>query len=294
MTSRGPLVIKLGGALIDDACAMRATVRAIGALEAVAPGSTVVVHGGGAAVDRQLARLGMETRRHEGIRITPPEQMEQIAGVLAGATNARLTGALLAEGVRAVGMTLASGGLTLARVAVREGADLGRVGEITGGRADVAHALLEAGLVPVISSIAADAQGELLNVNADDAAVAVAGIVRARALVFLTDVPGVRGAEGRIIERLDRSAAESLIGSGVISGGMIPKVRGALDAAQRCGAPVVIAGWADPAALATIAAGGAAGTACAASHATCGAPTAARNRAKPARNQPAHRVEIHS
>lgn len=292
MTHRGPLLIKLGGALIDDAHAMRATVRAIGALEAVAPGSTVVVHGGGAAVDRQLARLGMETRRHEGIRITPPEQMEQIAGVLAGATNARLTGALLAEGVRAVGMTLAAGGLTRARVAGRSGVDLGRVGDIAGGRADVAHALLEVGLVPVISSIAADAQGELLNVNADDAAVAVAGIVGARALVFLTDVPGVRGADGCILERLDRSAAESLIASGAIGGGMIPKVRGALDAAERCGAPVVIAGWGDPAALATIAAGGTACTACTAGPVEPGA--AARTRARPSFAGAATRVEVHS
>jgi acetylglutamate kinase len=264
MTSTGPLVVKLGGALIDDAHALRATVRAIGALEAVSPGSTVVVHGGGAAVDRQLARLGMETRRHEGIRITPPEQMEQIAGVLAGAINARLTGALLAEGVRAVGITLAAGGLVTARAASRAGVDLGRVGETTGGSPGAATALLDSGFVPVISSIATDAQGEPLNVNADDAAVAVASVVHARALVFLTDVPGVRGADGRVIDRLDGEMASRLIADGVISGGMIPKVRGAVDAAERCGAPVVIAGWADPDALATIAAGGIAGTACAA------------------------------
>lgn len=262
MSGPGPLVVKLGGALIDSPSALRATVRAIGALESIARGSTVVVHGGGAAVDRQLARLGMETMRHEGIRITPPEQMEQIAGVLAGAINARLTGALLAEGVSAVGMTLAAGGLTVSQVAVRAGTDLGRVGEACGGRADIAHALLDRGFVPVISSIATDADGELLNVNADDAAVAVASVVGARALVFLTDVPGVRGAGGELIARLDGKAASQLIADGVISGGMIPKVRGAIDAAERCGAPVVIAGWADPSALATIAAGGSAGTSC--------------------------------
>jgi len=262
MTSTGPLVVKLGGALIDDDAALRATVRSIGALEAIAPGSTVVVHGGGAAVDRQLARMGMETRRHEGIRITPPEQMEQVAGVLAGATNARLTGALLAEGVHAVGMTLSSGGLTAANAATRDGVDLGRVGAVSPGSPALAMALLDRGFVPVLSSIATDAQGELLNVNADDAAVAVASTVRARALVFLTDVPGVRGADGCILGALDRSAAESLIACGIISGGMIPKVRGAIDAADRCGVPVVIAGWADPATLATIASGGATGTAC--------------------------------
>jgi acetylglutamate kinase len=262
MSGAGPLVIKLGGALIDDARALRATVHAIGALEAVAPGSTVVVHGGGAAVDRQLARLGMETRRIAGVRVTPPDQMEQIAGVLAGAINARLTGALLAEGVRAVGITLASGVLTEAHVSTQFGADLGRVGEIRGGDPMLARTLLDGGFVPVISSIAADAQGELLNVNADDAAVAVAATVGARALVFLTDVPGVRDADGSAIAHLDAEQANSLISAGVISGGMIPKVRGAIDAAARCGAPVVIAGWADPSVLATLAAGGRAGTAC--------------------------------
>ena len=280
MSRAGPLVVKLGGALIDDALAMRSVVHAIGALESLSPGSTVIVHGGGAAVDRQLARLGMETRRHEGIRITPPEQMEQVAAVLAGAINARLTGALLAEGVHAVGMTLAAGGLATARVAVRAGADLGRVGQITGGRPDVVDALLDRGLIPVISSIAADARGELLNVNADDAAVAVAAAVGARALVFLTDVPGVRGADGRIIARMDRRTATHLIEAGVISGGMIPKVRGAIDAATRCGAPVVIAGWANPKALATLAAGGAEGTACTAdADAACAGSEAAPLRA---------------
>ena len=262
MTSPGPLVVKLGGALLDDAAALRATVRSIGTLEAISPGSTVIVHGGGAAVDRQLARLGMQTRRHEGIRITPPDQMEQIAGVLAGATNARLTGALLAEGVRAVGISLSAGGLTAARVLARSDADLGRVGEITGGCADVVHALLDRGFVPAVSSIAMDAEGELLNVNADDAAVAVAAVVGARALVLLTDVPGVRGADGRTLAHLDRGLAAALIADGTISGGMIPKVRGAIDAAERCGCPAVIAGWADPGALAALAAGGTAGTAC--------------------------------
>lgn len=262
MSGTRPLVIKLGGALIDDARALHATVRAIGGLEAVAPGSTVVVHGGGAAVDRQLARLGMETRRVAGIRVTPPDQMEQIAGVLAGAINARLIGALLAEGVRAVGITLASGALTEAEVSTQFGTDLGRVGEIRGGDPQLVRTLLDGGFVPVISSIAADAQGELLNVNADDAAVAVAATVSARALVFLTDVPGVRDADGSAITHLDAEQADRLIAAGVISGGMIPKVRGAIDAAARCSAPVVIAGWADPAVLATLAAGGSAGTAC--------------------------------
>lgn len=269
MSHPSPLVLKLGGALIDDAHALDAIVHAISHLERRTPGSLVIVHGGGAAVDRQLARLGMATERREGIRITPPDQMEQIAGVLAGAINAKLTATLLAEGVRAVGMTLAGGGLAHTARATRYAFDPGQVGEIRGGSPDVVRSLLGGGFVPVISSIGADSDGSLLNVNADDAAAAVAGIVGARALVLLTDVPGVRGADGRTIPTLDAGAAEALIASGVITGGMIPKVRSAADTATRCGVPVVIAPWADPSALATLADGGRAGTAFLAAQAVC-------------------------
>ena len=102
--------------------------------------------------------------------------------------------------------------------------------------------------------------GGFLNVNADDAAAQLAGIVGASGLLLLTDVPGVKGADGAVIAQLDEPGAEALIADGTVTGGMIAKVRGAVDAAGRAGVPVVIASWADPAALEALASGASVGT----------------------------------
>ncbi|NBX25471.1 MAG: acetylglutamate kinase, partial [Planctomycetes bacterium] len=193
-------MIKLGGALLDEPDAHAKAFDALASCLRSAPG--VVVHGGGKAVDRQLERLGMPSRKQEGIRITPPDQMDEITGVLAGRMNARLVGLLLARGVRAVGLTLGDAGLTHARVTTRYAFDAGRVGEITGGDATLLHTLLQAGFTPVLSSVALDAQGGALNVNADEAAAAIARLLPAERLVLLTDVPGVRNGAGRVLPRL--------------------------------------------------------------------------------------------
>jgi acetylglutamate kinase len=115
-------------------------------------------------------------------------------------------------------------------------------------------------VLPVVSSIGTSASGELLNVNADDAAAAVASIVRAQGLVFLTDVPGVLDANRSLVPSLDAASIDHLITDGTISGGMIPKVRGALETAAATGVAVTIAGWADPTALSNLLTGGVAGT----------------------------------
>jgi len=246
-----PPVIKLGGALLDEPEAHAKAFDALGACLQSSPG--VVVHGGGKAVDRHLERLGMPSRKQDGIRVTPPEQMDQITGVLAGCMNARLVGLLLARGVRAVGLTLGDAGVTRARVTTRYAFDAGRVGEITGGDASLLHALLREGFTPVLSSIALDAHGIPLNVNADEAAAAVARLLPAARLVLLTDVPGVKDASGRVVASLDAARTQAMIDSGEITGGMVVKVRGALEAAETAGVPVLVAGWNDPAALARLA-----------------------------------------
>jgi acetylglutamate kinase len=120
--------------------------------------------------------------------------------------------------------------------------------------------LLSGGFLPVLSSIAVCEAGGFLNVNADDAAAQLAGILHAQGLLLLTDVPGVKDANGQVIAELTATAAETLIADGTVTGGMIAKVRGALDAAQRAGVPVVIASWCDPAALEALATGAAIGT----------------------------------
>ena len=255
-----PFVIKLGGALMDSAPALDAVCRQVAGMHAMQPGSVVVVHGGGKAVDRQLAALGMPTERRDGIRITPPEQVLQISGVLSGQVNALLVGSMIAAGARACGLRLADAGLARCSRATHLGFDAGCVGTVTGGDPTALRALLACGVLPVISSIGTGESGELLNVNADDAAAAVASILGARGLVFLTDVPGVLDGTRALIPSLDAPGIERLITDGTISGGMIPKVRSALETAAATGVPVTIAGWADPASLTNLLTGGVAGT----------------------------------
>ncbi len=244
-----PLVIKVGGAMLDEPGKHLATINGIVDLhrEARSRGSGVVlVHGGGAAVDRHLARLGIVTERIDGIRVTPPDVVEEIVGVLAGRVNTRLLGLLSAAGAQPVGLSLGDGGLCSCRKATRYPFDPGSVGEIVSGDATVLRTLIGGGFLPVISSIGLDELGGFLNVNADDAAAAIARIAHGSELVLLTDVAGVLDAEGAVIPSLDREGIDRLIAEGTISGGMIAKVRGALDAAERAGVPVTIASWKDP------------------------------------------------
>lgn len=255
-----PFVIKLGGALMDSPSALTPICQQIAAMHASQPGCVVVVHGGGKAVDRQLAALGMPTERRDGIRITPPEQVLQISGVLSGQVNAQLVASMIAAGVRACGLRLSDAGLASCTRATHLGFDPGCVGSVHAGDPSGIRALLGAGVLPVVSSIGTSAAGELLNVNADDAAAAVASILRARGLVFLTDVPGVLAAGHGIIPELDAATIDRLVTDGTITGGMIPKVRGALETAAATGVAVTIAGWADPTILSNLLSGGVAGT----------------------------------
>ena len=171
--------------------------------------------------------------------------------MLAGSAHVRLLGILAAQGARVVGLTLSDGGLCECRHTTRYAFDAGEVGEITGGDGTVARTLLAAGFMPVVNSIGLSAKGEPLNVNADEAACAIARVVGAAGIVLLTDVPGVLDQTKALIAELDAARIDELIADGTISGGMIPKVRNALDAANQAGCPATIASWRDPAAIAT-------------------------------------------
>lgn len=255
-----PLVIKLGGLAVDEPEKAEPLLRALIELHAHEPGGMAIVHGGGKAVDRRMERLGLPTVRAAGLRVTPPDQIDEVVATLAGVVNKRLAAALTHLGARAVGLCLGDGGVATAGALQAPGVDLGHVGEVTGGDPAMLHRLLSEGYLPVLSSIAFGPKGVLLNVNADDAAAAVAAILGARMLVLLTDVPGVLADDGRRIPLLESEEIEKLIGSGVIHGGMVPKVRAALAAANHAGAPVLIASWSEPESLAHIAAGHAPGT----------------------------------
>jgi acetylglutamate kinase len=251
----GPLVVKIGGALLEQADQHMDAFAGLLALHRAhrdqGGGGIVLVHGGGAQVDKQLKLVGIETPRIEGIRVTTREAIDQVVGVLAGSAHMRLLGILQAQGAHVVGLSLSDGGLCTCRHTTKFAFDAGEVGEITGGDGTVVHALLAAGFMPVVNSIGLSAKGEPLNVNADEAACSIARIVGAAGIVLLTDVPGVLDQSKQLIAELDATRIDELVANGTISGGMIPKVRGALDASREAGCPATIASWRDPAAIAT-------------------------------------------
>lgn len=250
--SPGPVVIKVGGTMVEDLSTAPPLWRAIAALHASHPAGVVVLHGGGKAVDRHLDRLGMVTQRKEGIRITPPEQLDEIVGVLAGRVNKAIVSQFLAIGTRAVGLCLGDGGAVPTARTTRYAFDPGRVGEVVETAAspgpNLLRVLLREGFLPVLSSIGIDSAG-FLNVNADDAAAGVARTIGASALVLMTDVPGILDGRKNLVPQIDEAGILQLIASGEISGGMIVKARAASQTAQKIGAPVVILSGSGPAAL---------------------------------------------
>jgi acetylglutamate kinase len=222
------LVAKIGGSTLG---AHDTTLEDIVALQrrGVRP---VVVHGGGALISEWLKLHGVPTRFERGLRVTDARTLDVVVAVLAGLVNKRLVAALTAAGGRAVGLSGADGGLFKARVL---GGKLGYVGEVAEIDARLLLDLMEDGLVPVVAPIAVEWRGEaptkqLLNINADTAAGAVAVALAARRLVFLTDVPGIRGEDGETVTALSSARVGALTEAGVIEGGMIPKVEACLKA----------------------------------------------------------------
>jgi acetylglutamate kinase len=201
------------------------------------PDRVLLVHGGGRAVERELAARGLESRFVDGRRATSPEAMAVVEDVLSGVVNKGLVAGLVRAGVPAVGVTGRDDGLITARV----DAPLGRVGIPEAVRTDLLDTLWAAGLVPVVSPVSEGADGGAVNVNADEAALALARALQARSLVYLSDVDGVR-VDSAPVEALDARAAQRHIDEGIIAGGMALKVRMALEAAAAGIDEVVIAG----------------------------------------------------
>ena len=193
----------------------------------------VVVPGGGPLISEWLKAHDIPTRFERGLRVTDARTLDVVVAVLAGLVNKRLVAALTAAGGRAVGMSGADGGLFKARLLDEK---LGYVGEVAEVDTRPLSDLLQDGFVPVVAPIAIEWRGEaptkqLLNINADTAAGAVAVALAARRLVFLTDVPGIRGEDGETVTALSSARADALTEAGVIEGGMIPKVEACLQAA---------------------------------------------------------------
>ena len=194
----------------------------------------VVVHGGGALINDWLKAHSVPIRFERGLRVTDARTLDVVVAVLAGLVNKRLVAALAAAGGRAMGLSGADGRLFRATLLDEK---LGYVGEVAEVDTRPLLDLLEGEFVPVVAPIAAEWRDEvltsqLLNINADTAAGAVAKALAARWLVFLTDVPGIRGEDGETVASLSPAGARSLTDSGFIQGGMIPKVEACLLAAS--------------------------------------------------------------
>jgi len=234
------LVVKLGGTTIAD---QRQVLEEVAVIARQRP--LVLVHGGGKRMTEWLDRLGVTHRFEGGLRVTDPAALEVAAAVLRGVINSELVAGLRDLGVDAVGLSGVDGGLLIGERVP----DLGLVARVVGLRRDLLDALLVAGQVPVVAPLARDESGVVCNVNADDVAAGIASGLGARQLVLLTDVDGVRDASGARLDSLTAGEAEALIASGVIAGGMVPKVRAALASLTWPGSEAIIADAAAPAAL---------------------------------------------
>ncbi|MEP1386093.1 MAG: acetylglutamate kinase [Paraglaciecola sp.] len=237
MTTKQSLVIKVGGAF------MQAPEVAIQLLNTIAKlqdqYQVVLVHGGGTMVEELLLALNLPSQKIDGLRVTPKEHMPFITGALAGTANKQLCGLAIRAGIIPVGLSLADGNMCTTTV-LRE--DLGSVGAVVAAESSLLDALASTDMLPIISSIGADSSGNLLNVNADQAATVVAQLLNAQ-LILLSDVPGVLDADKTLIEQLDTEIIEQLIAQNVIRDGMIVKVQAALTAATSLGRSVTIASW---------------------------------------------------
>ena len=234
------IVLKIGGSVAGEEAAALDVVAALHD----AGNPLVVIHGGGPLATEWATRLGLETRFVRGLRVTDEAMRDVAIAAFAGIANTRVVANLVARGVPAVGLSGVDGGLLRAE---REDAELGLVGRVTLVDSALLEELIEAGRVPVVAPLALEKNGgEVLNVNGDAVAGAIAASLGARLLVFVTDVPGVRAKDGKVIATLDVARAKELVDDGTIEGGMLPKVEACLVAAAAgCRSAIVAARGAD-------------------------------------------------
>ena len=222
------VVVKYGGAAMIDADLADSWARDVVLLEHVGI-RPIVVHGGGPALTRTMARLGLETEFVEGHRVTTAEAAEVAEMVLSGALNKEIVSRLNRAGGRAIGLSGTDASLISVRQHRPGGRDIGFVGEVEALDPKPLHVLLQNGYIPVISSTASDDTGQPYNINADLVAGAVAAATQATKLVFLSDVPGVI-VDGEVVSALDETDARGLLADGRATGGMRPKLEAGLHA----------------------------------------------------------------
>src|SRR3989338_961428 len=233
------IVVKYGGSAMVDETLKESFTQDITLMKYIGL-NPVIVHGGGPQIGEVLAKMGIESKFHNGMRITDEATMDVVEMVLVGKINKEIVSFINRHGGKAVGVSGKDGGLIQAerlppekiKVAKRapEIIDLGRVGRVSAINPHVIETLSQQNFIPIVAPVGVSEEGETLNINADYVAGAIAKALVAEKLVLLTDVEGVKGQEEKVISNLNDQEAEKMIKNGVVSGGMIPKVKCALEA----------------------------------------------------------------
>lgn len=231
--NRKIVVVKYGGsAMLDEE--LKANVIKDVVLLKLVGFKPIIVHGGGKEISRWVGKVGMEAKFVNGLRVTDKDTME-IAEMVLGKVNKELVTLVQSLGVKAVGISGKDGGLLQCRKKLSKGEDIGYVGEITKVEPKVLHDLLEKDFLPIVFPVGFDEEFDTYNINADDAACAIAEAVHAEKLVFLSDIEGVYKDQDKpetLISELHVNEAEALISDGYVGGGMIPKLRNCIDAIE--------------------------------------------------------------
>ncbi len=237
------VVVKMGGSTLDSENILEEFAEAM----ALVPKEyrTVVVHGGGKDIGRQLARMGREFTFVDGLRVTDDETIDQVEMVLSGLVNKWIARALERKGLRAVGVSGTDLGLFRAEKLVSKSGDLGFVGKIREVNPELLDILLEKNIVPVVSPISIGPEIRAYNVNADHAAQKLAEVWKADHLIYITDVPGIKVC-GEVRETIRLDEVDALIECGEVTGGMIPKIRSSSTAVSNGVGRVHIIGWKGP------------------------------------------------
>ncbi len=220
------IVIKYGGSAMTDALLKEKTIEDIVLMKLVGM-KPVIVHGGGPAINSMLKKTGVNSSFHNGLRITDGETMEITEMVLSGKVNKEIVGLFQQHGINAAGISGKDGNTLVAGKLRIDGTDIGLVGEVYDVNTELLTVLMDNNFIPVIAPVSSDKDGKTLNINADNAASAIASGLEAEKLIYLTDTPGImRDLEDStsLISTLDVKQAAELIKEGIISRGMIPKV----------------------------------------------------------------------
>jgi len=232
------IVVKYGGNAMTDVALQKSFAHDVVLLKLVGM-NPVVVHGGGPQIESLLGRLGKKGEFVQGMRVTDAETMDVVEMVLGGTVNKEIVTLINQAGGKAVGLTGKDGGFIRAKkllvAAERDGGDkidIGQVGEIESIDPAVISTLEDGGFIPVVAPIGLGKRGESYNINADLVAGKLAEVLRAEKLVLLTNTPGVLDKDGKLLTGLTPKRIDELVADGVLSGGMLPKIASALDAAR--------------------------------------------------------------